>query len=295
MTVPTLPAPLPALLAGAIDYAGLFPPAALSMADAVASYAGYRVSPDRAALGRFIVPAARLIELVDATDALGPIDWQLSVTLGPDLAADIDRLAVADPRIVARGMVADSLEARVGSAADVERLARAGSNRAVWYGEVAPEGGWLELLDAIGRAGGRAKIRMGGVTAEAFPAPATVAGFLVAVVERNLPFKATAGLHHPIRGGYRLTYAADAPTGTMYGYLNLMAAVTLAQRGAPLGAIEAALRETDPRRLAPDGRLGWDGQPFDARTVDRLRSLFDGFGSCSFREPMDELPPALGR
>ncbi len=44
------------LLSGLIDYAGLFPPAAVSMADAVANYAAYRTSADAWALGRFVLP-----------------------------------------------------------------------------------------------------------------------------------------------------------------------------------------------------------------------------------------------
>ena len=59
-----------ALLAGAIDYAGLFPPAALDMAGAVSEYASYVRSGDRWALGRFVVAASRLEELRAAHEAL---------------------------------------------------------------------------------------------------------------------------------------------------------------------------------------------------------------------------------
>ena len=58
-----------ALLAGLVDYAGLFPPAALSMDDAVAEYARWRRSPEAWMLGRFVLPAARLAELGRAADA----------------------------------------------------------------------------------------------------------------------------------------------------------------------------------------------------------------------------------
>ena len=50
------------LLAGAIDYAGLFPPSAVSMEDAVANYAAYRRGEYSWMLGRFVVTASRLNE-----------------------------------------------------------------------------------------------------------------------------------------------------------------------------------------------------------------------------------------
>ena len=51
----------------------------------------------------------------------------------------------------------------------------------------------------------RAKLRMGGVTAEAFPtASDVVERNLQRFVDRGVSFKATAGLHHPMRSQHRL-------------------------------------------------------------------------------------------
>ena len=80
-----------ALLAGLVDYAGLFPPAALSMDDAVAEYARGRRSPEAWMLGRFVVPAARLLEFARAADAHLPDagagePWRLTALLGADVA-----------------------------------------------------------------------------------------------------------------------------------------------------------------------------------------------------------------
>src|SRR5436309_1541360 len=55
-------ASLTALMTGLVDYAGLFPPAQLSMADAAANYLQYRASGDAWMLGRFVCPAPRLGE-----------------------------------------------------------------------------------------------------------------------------------------------------------------------------------------------------------------------------------------
>src|SRR5579863_9372630 len=63
-------ASLRALLAGSIDYAGMFPPAGLTLTEAIDRYRQYRGSQASWMLGRFVVPAAQnhplTEELLDA-------------------------------------------------------------------------------------------------------------------------------------------------------------------------------------------------------------------------------------
>ena len=59
-----LPASATALLTGVVDYAGLFPPAALAMADAVAEYHAARADGHAWMLGRFVVPARSAVVYV---------------------------------------------------------------------------------------------------------------------------------------------------------------------------------------------------------------------------------------
>ncbi|HET6568116.1 MAG TPA: hypothetical protein VFG50_09130, partial [Rhodothermales bacterium] len=54
---------LRALLEGAIDYAGLFPPASLDLPRTVRCYAQYYRDSESWMLGRFVVPAQRHDEL----------------------------------------------------------------------------------------------------------------------------------------------------------------------------------------------------------------------------------------
>ena len=56
------------LLNGILDYAGLFPPARLGMAEAVANYARYREDDRSWMLSRFICPAGRLAEMESARE-----------------------------------------------------------------------------------------------------------------------------------------------------------------------------------------------------------------------------------
>jgi hypothetical protein len=134
-----------------------------------------------------------------------------------------------------------------------------------------------------------AKIRCGGVTAEAFPPVAAVASFLLECARKDLPVKATAGLHHPIRH-------TDPVTGFRHhGFLNLLAAGALAHDGAPAAAVEAVLAEEDPAAfaLSPSG-LAWDGRVFGPERIGEVRrELFVGYGSCSIAEPVADLT-ALG-
>lgn len=287
-----LPLSLRRLLGAAIDYAGLYPPAGLPMDRAVANYEAYLVSADRWALGRFVSPAARLPELELALDDLGPGSdpWRVSATLGPDWDADARAIEAFGHRSDAE---VDAVEGRVLDPAAVEGLAARFPGITV-YGEVvlAPNG--IEpVLDALAARGLAAKARLGGVTADAFPGADAIAAFLVGTAERGLAFKATAGLHHLRRGRYPLTYERDSLVAPMYGYLNLGVAAALAQAGAGAAEVRAVLlaEGTDAIRLEGED-LCWRGRRIAPGETERLRGRFHGFGSCSFREPLDEAAAA---
>ncbi len=159
------------LLAGSIDYAGLFPPAGLDMATSVRQYAGYRSHPDAWALGRFVVPAARLAELEQEAGALAPTapaePWRLSVLLGADFAGELHALGEFNCRHAAAGapaLSADVVEARADSVEAVDRLLAAVPRWAQTYVEIPLDRDPAPLVAAIARRGGRAKMRTGGVT-----------------------------------------------------------------------------------------------------------------------------------
>ena len=125
-----------------------------------------------------------------------------------------------------------------------------------------------------------------------FPPPADLVRFLRACAAAGVPFKATAGLHHPLRAEYRLTYEPDSARGTMFGFLNLfLAAAFMAgghgrrRRGAAAGGARP------PRRSASTTRgVEWRGQRLDLDAIRRAREAgIVSFGSCSFTEPIDDL------
>ncbi|MCL4213229.1 MAG: hypothetical protein KJZ74_04885 [Gemmatimonadales bacterium] len=287
---------LRALLGGLVDYAGLFPPAALPMPDAVARYARYASGPHRTMLGRFVLPVARLDEFAVAADHVLPRGadgvspagpWRLSALAGP---TDGETLVAFNPWEEGRALV-DTVEAKAESAAAVSSIAAALGARFTVYVEVPVRDDPAPLLRAVRDAGLRAKIRTGGVTADAFPAPAEVLRFLVACAELDVPFKATAGLHHPLRGEYPLTYAKESATGTMYGFLNVFLASMLLRKGIPTAEVAPLLEERDARAItATDDGITWRGRRVTLHEVASARATFAGsFGSCSFEEPVQDL------
>lgn len=288
--------PLRALLDGLIDFAGLFPPAALAMPEAVLNYAAYRTGPDRWALGRFVVPADRLAEFERAADGLAaPGDpWLLSVLVGANDAGQVEAVRAFNARHAPLDDArADVLEGRAGSAEAIAALAAAARPEFTLFIEVPADPDPAPLIEAIGGAGARAKIRTGGVTVDAFPPATHVARFLAACVRSRVPFKATAGLHHPIRAVYPLTYAPDAPRGTMFGYLNVFLAAALLHAGGTEAAATELLEESriDAFSFSEHG-VSWDGYRFNLTDLAESRRLALGVGSCSFDEPLDDLATA---
>jgi hypothetical protein len=287
------------LLRNSIDYAGLFPPAGLQLSAAAANYAAYRAGEAAWALGRFILPASRLPELeATAKEHLalqpGAPPWRLSALLGPDLEADLDQVNAFNDRQASTGAGAamvDTLEVKASSVAIIEQTMHRISNHLQVYIEVPIDHDPVELIAAIARRGGRAKVRTGGVTPEAFPRTSDLVRFLQACIRAHVPCKATAGLHHPLRAEYRLTYARDSASGMMFGFLNLFLAAAFLSAGMSPDQAERVLEETSPRAFQhDDGGISWRDHRLGQETLRDVRdSVLHSFGSCSFTEPISEL------
>jgi len=277
------------LLAGLIDYAGLFPPAALSMRDAVQAYARYRAGAEAWALGRFVVPVGRLAEFrAEAASCITSGEpWRLSVLAGAPDATAIDAFDREQHGLA----IIDTVEAKAATVDEVAALTRlTGPDRLV-YVEIPLDDSCDALVDAIAAHGLRAKVRTGGVTAAAFPPAAAVAHFLSSCRRAGIPCKATAGLHHPLRGEYRLTYDAHAESGTMFGFLNVIGASMLVARGLSTHELVDLLEERAPSAFQlDDAGFRWRDWFVPAEEIRRARAdAANSFGSCSFEEPLHDL------
>jgi hypothetical protein len=280
------------LLNGLIDYAGLFPPAKLDLATAAAQYVSYRSGEESWALGRFIIPASRLTELGTILASRLPpsaAPWKLSTIAGADFG--IDLLTIDQFNLSARGRaVVDTIELRPSGTASVASALKSTAGRLETYVEIPATNDPAGLIDVLAQGGGRAKIRTGGVTADDFPEPRQVMRFLRRCQDAAVPFKATAGLHHALRGAHRLTYEPDSGCALMFGFLNVFLAAAFLEQGMADDEALALLEESSPDNLRfEEDAVLWRSHRLGDAELAQARRRAAAFGSCSFREPMDGL------
>ena len=280
------------LLHGAIDYAGLFPPAALPLDAAARAYAEYRVGPDAWALGRLMLAARHLQPLAGLLPDFGATPpWPLGLTLGSHPQDDLELAAAFHHGAGATFARVTGVEGRASTPDEVRALLAAVPPEWDRFVELPLDQDLAPLIAVLAEHGAGAKFRTGGVTADGFPASEALLGGLAAVVRAGIPFKCTAGLHHPVRGRYPLSYQPDGPSGMMYGYLNVLVTAALLAAGHPVAMVRRVLLEEDPAAFRADHEvLGWHDLLLDRNQLAEFRrGGLQGFGSCSFREPVDEL------
>lgn len=278
-----------ALLESLIDYAGLFPPAGLSMKAAVENYARYKNGEYAWALGRFVVSVARLQEFEQAwAEAESPAGWQLSALVA-NRDPELERVGEFNEKHAGR-LTIDAVELKATSVAEIEEVPGVTA-----YVELPSDKDPTQLVSALKHERLRAKIRTGGMKSDAFPSVSDVARVLRSCAGMHVPFKATAGLHHPVRCVKPFTYEANSERGTMHGFINVFLGAEMARRGYANMLVEQILAEEDPRAFAfSDEEVQWRDAKFTAAQIADLRTKFAiAFGSCSFEEPITDLQ-ALG-
>jgi len=241
---------LRALLTNLIDYAGLYPPAALALPVALNNYKQYLASPESWILNRLVLPATKL-EDVDLGE-----DWRVTL------------LVDGEPGSLPRQV--ETLEIKKACRLSLPTYCEA-------------------PIDQI--RGAFAKVRTGGLTPDAVPMPSEIAELLCEAAARRVPFKATAGLHHPIRAGHPLTYSADSPHAIMHGFINVFVAAAFAWHGIDRAAVIGVLHECDPESFEFfDDSLTWRGRRLGTAQIAAARRDFaHSVGSCSFEEPIGDL------
>lgn len=289
---------LHSFLQNLIDYAGLFPPANLAMERSVAEYEEARFGGYGWMLGRFICPASRLTELTAAASATIPLSVIVETPADPREWFNAVRSALAplrsfsplclEFRLPEPIALRETLEPNIAQLAVL--LGNVGLGNVPAFVEFQRTARWGELLNpgvrALSRAKMGAKIRCGGLTEDAFPTCEDIADFIAACIEHAVPFKATAGLHHPVRHHELVSGVL------MHGFLNVIGAAVFAKvSDFSRDRIIELLSEQDASAFSfTDGAFCWRGYKVGPSVISAARSeLFTAYGSCSFTEPIADL------
>ncbi len=300
-------ASLRALLADTVDYAGLFPPANLTLEPALRNYAEYVRSEDAWMLGAFVFPLSKFNEV--AVD-LGGFDLKHRLEIsalgaktgGPTefismlaaAASTIGRFVTQHGAIASVNQFEIPLATRPGATIAEAYDTLAGIDLRVFL-EAPPDDAERTIAALAAHRSDRAptqfgfKLRTGGVVASAFPSSMQIARALIAAVEHRVPIKFTAGLHHPVR-----QFHTSVET-KMHGFLNVLGAGMLAaEHGWNSPQTAAMLDDEDSTSFEfTDESFGWREWQVTTDRIREHRRLVTSFGSCSFDEPRDDLR-ALG-
>jgi hypothetical protein len=299
-----------ALLDGLIDYAGLFPPAKLDMSPALENFARDSMGIHAFALGRFICPVTRLDELTQKGAPLMPgthatsgypemaaqrSPWKLSAIIDGPLdrcLSAVDAFNEHHSREDNGRAEIDALEMRIQDPQDFDEALEIIPNDITPYFEIATKTDPRGMIAALAGEDACAKVRLGGVIPDAIPPLGPVLAFIAACNSAHVPFKATAGLHHPLRAEQPLTYEDNPPRSIMHGFVNIfLTAAMLSERVIDESAAADLLAETDPAAFTwTDEAVTWRDSVLTLDALTRSRARFaHSYGSCSFDEPIADL------
>jgi hypothetical protein len=273
----------PALFAGLVDDAAVFPPGNAPLAEAVRLHRLHRTSAYAVCVGPLLVPVADVAE-VARLSADGRTPLRVGFVARPGVPVNDVGRAVSALRasvddevsgVEVSGVEVSGVE--FGWAPGWREVDLAGLARTV---EV-PRGDALEpaVADIAGEAsvtsGAQAKFRTGATGTWAWPDEHELATFVRTVIDHDLPFKLTGGLHHVVRGTH------DGQE--QHGLLNVLVAVHRALGGADVDDLVSVLADRDPAQLVPDvSRMS-------AADVAAVRGSFTSYGCCEVTDPIGEL------
>ncbi|MDJ0690336.1 MAG: hypothetical protein QNJ41_17730 [Xenococcaceae cyanobacterium MO_188.B32] len=277
------------LLAAIVDYAGLFPPAKLSLKEASSNYARYHQSSYSWLLGRFIIPVSRLAELETLVADVPLIPWSLSVIMSENWQEELEQIQNIDNQ---DQITIASVEFKPLPPEEIKQAIDLLPTGIESFFEIPLDENLEQYLAVLQGTKALTKIRTGGLTTEAFPNIDVLCQFIFASAQAQVPFKATAGLHHPLPGKYAVSYEPNSLSTTMQGFLNLSILTALVY-GQQINQSEAlmVLQESSINNFQfQEDKIAWKDRYLNLAEIQKARQyFFRSFGSCSFQEPLDEL------
>ncbi|UCF65139.1 MAG: hypothetical protein JSW33_04705 [bacterium] len=318
-----------AFMNGLIDYAGLFPPARLSLEEAFDRFLAYQEHPSGWILSHFICPARLLPKLITYRKILQEKEIKPFLTVLPDsdktpgvyLRAFEKNIQKLDEFLqrMDQWVNIGAFEFRIPSEfladktfpplhefflAIHEKIKQVGIQHPKLFFELHKSGKWLKYVDLFAKEIERfnelildnefselsgiagLKLRCGGESPEIFPSGDEISVVLSACSARRIPFKATAGLHHPIRQ-FNLSVQH-----MMHGFLNVFCAAMLTfHHRLSKDQILTILNEENPGKfLFTDDHFRYGDWILTTPDIQQLRAKYiKSFGSCSFEEPREDL------
>ena len=273
-----------ALFAGLIDDAAVFPPGNVSVPEAVRRHRGHRTAWYAPLIGPLVVPDTDLAQVSRAAtdipagaegEAL-PVSVVISGGAGGLVA--LARRDLPGLEIVAAEIALRDLDDLPGNASRVVAAAEELDPDEVSVFVEVPYGhGWIGAVEVIEAASLFGKIRTGGLEPDAFPTADQLARQLSVLIEADLPFKATAGLHRAWPN--RVTDERGA-TLHQHGFVTLLMAIEALIDGAGAEGAVDLLQLDDP------GRIFTALQGWDVPAAARVRRRFRSFGCCGVTEPV---------
>lgn len=288
------------LLRNILDYAGLFPPAQLSLEESFANYLTYLGNVHNWMLSKFICPGTMLVELTRLLQPDGP-GINISILVSENIKADISRISgflqvhpksnietvelkISDTLLEKPENVKGFLENTSGYI-----LSECEFVKNIFF-EVPLLPDWKSYLEPIvsvlSAANCSFKLRTGSPDPTLVPASEQIASVINTCNAAGVKLKFTAGLHHPFRN-------TDPDNGTiMHGFLNVFCAAVLAhEAGMTDEELTFLLDDSSPEHFSfSDSELTWFEYTAPIARVEKARKDFViSFGSCSFEEPINDL------
>ncbi len=278
-----------ALLASIVDYAGLFPPAKLDLHLAMANYADYLLTPYDWMLNRFVLPVSRLNEFERLLSKFYLKEWLLSIIILKDWEKEIQTVRSL---IKNNNITVTALEFPPLPPTEIKKILPHLPAKVDAFFEIPLSEDLKPYLTVLRHTGAAVKVRTGGVTVDAFPSFRELCQCISSFAEAKVPFKATAGLHHPLPGKYHVTYEPNSPSTVMHGFLNVavLAALLYWQKITPQEAIEVLQNSNSSSFHFTADAITWRDYHLNIAEIEQARQyFFRSFGSCSFQQPVDEL------
>jgi hypothetical protein len=281
----------PVLFDGWIDDAAMFPPGNASVDEAVGAHLRYRRSWFASLIGPLLVSDLKLAEvgrtlrqvrMSGGPEGTLPLAVSVVNTSGAGGLLSLVSREIEGVQLAAVETALRDLDDLAGNAGRVVSAAGQLDDAVRVFVEIPYAPGWEKAVAVVEAAGFYGKLRTGGLEPVDTPPSDQLARQLSVLIEADLPFKATAGLHHAVA-----LSGSDPGRPRQHGFLNLLIAVEELVDGG--SASEAADLLGESGRQSVLARVA----AWNDTQASRIRRRFRSFGCCGVLDPINDLA-ALG-